>query len=218
MNHPTNNLKRLTLEFIASAPDLKHCPSAQGPEVAIAGRSNAGKSSVLNQLSGNRRTAKVSKTPGRTQLLNFFKLIVPGMSLQGTLVDLPGYGFAKAGRSSQIKWQQSVNHYLANRDPLVGVVMVTDIRHPGQPLDLDLINWAQESEIPLHILLNKADKLKFGPQKQALNQAVAALATPTVTIQLYSAQTGLGQDDLIARLLSWLDAPPAFKSDHSLTP
>jgi GTP-binding protein len=208
MQHPTNkpapgSQERLTLSFISSAPDLKRAPATTGLELAFAGRSNAGKSSVLNRLSGNRRTAKVSKTPGRTQLLNFFELTLPGRGVAGTLVDLPGYGFAKANRESQMKWQQSVNHYLSYRDPLCGVVLVTDIRHPGAPLDMELISWAEASGMPLHILLNKADKLKFGAQKKALNEA-ANLCSEQISVQLYSAHSGLGQDELIQKILGWL--------------
>ena len=144
---------------------LRRCPPADIAEVAFAGRSNAGKSSVLNQLSGNRRTAKVSKTPGRTQLLNFFDV-----RQGGRLVDLPGYGYAKATVNAQQQWQKAVNHYLSYRDSLVGLVLVMDIRHPNQPFDKDMLNWAKESELPIHILLNKADKLGRNAQQQALSQ------------------------------------------------
>ena len=103
--------ERLEATFLTSAPDLKRCPPNGGAEVAFAGRSNAGKSSVLNQLTGNRRTAKVSKTPGRTQLMNFFDV-----RTGGRMVDLPGYGYAKAGKEAQKNWQSAVNHYLSYRD------------------------------------------------------------------------------------------------------
>ena len=114
------------MEFLASAPDLARCPAGEAPEVAFAGRSNAGKSSVLNRLTGDRHTAKVSKTPGRTRLLNFFAL-----ENGARLVDLPGYGYARASAKSQAKWQAAVNEYLSFREQLAGVVLVTDIRHPG---------------------------------------------------------------------------------------
>ena len=154
---------RLNVSFLMSAPTLAKCPLPIGSEIAFAGRSNSGKSSVLNRLTGNRQTARVSKTPGRTQLLNFFD-VAGG----GRLVDLPGYGYAKAGRKAQQDWQSAVNEYLSYRDNLTAVVLVTDIRHPGQPYDEELINWSVESELPLLILLNKADKLKRGARMNAL--------------------------------------------------
>ena len=153
--------ERLDVTFLTSAPDLPRCPKDKYPEVAFAGRSNAGKSSVLNKITGNRRTAKVSKTPGRTQLLNFFEL-----KNSSRLVDLPGYGYAKAGKSAQAAWQKSVNQYLTLRDNLVGLVLVTDIRHPGQPYDEELINWSAQSELPICVLLNKADKVSTSAQQK----------------------------------------------------
>lgn len=170
------------------------------PEVAFAGRSNAGKSSVLNQLTGNRRTAKVSKTPGRTQLLNFFSV-----RQGGRLVDLPGYGFAKATLNAQQQWQKAVNHYLSYRDSLVGLVLVMDIRHPNQPFDQDLLNWSRDSELPMHILLNKADKLGRNAQQQALSQLQRQYTEyPTVSMQCFSAAKGNGREQLMSTLLPWL--------------
>ena len=196
--------ERLEATFLTSAPDLRRCPPADAPEVAFAGRSNAGKSSVLNQLSGNRRTAKVSKTPGRTQLLNFFDV-----RQGGRLVDLPGYGYAKATVNAQQQWQKAVNHYLSYRDSLVGLVLVMDIRHPNQPFDEDMLNWAKESELPIHILLNKADKLGRNAQQQALSH-MRRLYTdhPTASMQCFSATKGTGKAQLLALLLEWLAAPP----------
>ena len=195
--------ERLEATFLTSAPDLRRCPPADAPEVAFAGRSNAGKSSVLNQLSGNRRTAKVSKTPGRTQLLNFFDV-----RRGGRLVDLPGYGYAKATVNAQQQWQKAVNHYLSYRDSLVGLVLVMDIRHPNQPFDEDMLNWAKESELPIHILLNKADKLGRNAQQQALSH-MRRLYTdhPTASMQCFSATKGTGKAQLLALLLEWLAAP-----------
>ncbi len=195
--------ERLEATFLTSAPDLRRCPPADAPEVAFAGRSNAGKSSVLNQLSGNRRTAKVSKTPGRTQLLNFFDV-----RQGGRLVDLPGYGYAKATVNAQQQWQKAVNHYLSYRDSLVGLVLVMDIRHPNQPFDEDMLNWAKESELPIHILLNKADKLGRNAQQQALSH-MRRLYTdhPTASMQCFSATKGTGKAQLLALLIEWLAAP-----------
>ena len=195
--------ERLDATFLTSAPDLRRCPPADTAEVAFAGRSNAGKSSVLNQLTGNRRTAKVSKTPGRTQLLNFFSV-----RQKGRLVDLPGYGYAKATLNAQQQWQKAVNHYLSYRDSLVGLVLVMDIRHPNQPFDKDLLSWAQESGLPIHILLNKADKLGRNAQQKALSQLQRAYADhPTASMQCFSAAKGSGKEQLMELLLQWLATP-----------
>lgn len=196
---------RLAAEFLKSAAKLAQCPAETGPEIAFAGRSNAGKSSVLNRLTGNRRTAKVSKQPGRTQLLNFFD--VPGTS--GRLVDLPGYGYAQAGKSAQAAWQETVNDYLNNRDALAGIVLVMDIRHPLQPFDIELIEWADPSELPLRILLNKADKLKRGAQGKALQQVRNAIdGAALTTVQVFSAASGQGLPELVATLGEWLRTEP----------
>ena len=190
--------------FLKSAARLSQCPPETGPEIAFAGRSNAGKSSVLNRLTGNRRTAKVSKQPGRTQLLNFFD--VPGTN--GRLVDLPGYGYAQAGKSAQAAWQQTVNDYLNQREALAGVVLVMDIRHPLQPFDIELIEWADPSELPLRILLNKADKLKRGAQGKVLQQVRNAVSGAELTsVQVFSASTGQGLPELVSTLTEWLATP-----------
>ena len=193
--------KRLDAQFLTSAPDLARCPPGSQPEVDLTGRSNAGKSSVLNQLTGNRATARTSKTPGRTRLLNFFAL--PGGA---RLVDLPGYGYAKASASAQAQWQRAVNEYLSRRAQLAGVILVTDIRHPDMPFDQDVIRWAAASKTPLHILLNKADKLKRGRQAQALAGYRQRLAEGH-GVQLFSAANGVGVDELIAVIDQWLPKP-----------
>jgi GTP-binding protein len=211
MTQPPNRRDpdRIEAEFLTSAPSLRHCPPADEPEVAFAGRSNAGKSSVLNRLTGNRQTAKVSKTPGRTQLLNFFS--VRG---GGRIVDLPGYGYAKADRTAQARWQAAVNEYLEGRANLAGLVIVMDIRHPLQPLDLDLVRWATTIRMPLVILLNKADKLSFSAQQQTLQRVRAAVRgqgqdAAAATVLTFSALRGLNVDQLIAILSVWLSGPPA---------
>lgn len=194
---------RITVTFLTSAPSLKHCPPPDAPEVAFAGRSNAGKSSVLNRITGNRRTAKVSKTPGRTQLLNFFD--VQG---GGRFVDLPGYGYAKAGKAQQSTWQAAVNDYLSRRDSLVGLVLVMDIRHPNQSYDQEILNWSAESELATHVLLNKADKLSFSKQQQALKKLRQQYADhPTLTMQCFSSTKATGVEPLIGVLEGWLNDP-----------
>ena len=189
----------LSVEFLASAPDLAGCPAGDGPEVAFAGRSNAGKSSVLNRLTGSRHAAKVSKTPGRTRLLNFFAL-----ENGARLVDLPGYGYAKASAKAQAKWQAAVNEYLSHREQLAGVVLVTDIRHPGMAFDEQFIDWAVASEMPLHVLLNKADKLKRGARGRAL-AAFSKRLGGAATAQPFSALRGEGVDELSAVVATWVE-------------
>ena len=202
--------QRLEISFATSATGDGDLPEPAGAEVAIAGRSNAGKSSFLNRLAGHRQLARVSKTPGRTQLLNFFEA-----RGGGRLVDLPGYGYAKATKNAQTKWQQSVNSYLSFRDALAGVVLVMDIRRPFQPFDEELLHWSAESELPLHILLNKADKLKSGARSTALLQARKRLEeAPNVSVQSYSALTGLGQLEAISTIQRLLQ--PAESTEQKL--
>ena len=187
-NIDRGSVERLQVSFLTSAPSLRQCPTSDVSEVAFAGRSNVGKSSVLNRLTGNRQTAKVSKTPGRTRLLNFF-----AVANGGRVVDLPGYGYAKAARRAQQDWQMAVNDYLSHRDALCAVVLVTDIRHPNQQFDVDLIDWAVASDMPLLVLLNKADKLKRNGQLQALRALERVTREmPSVDPLLFSAQSGLG--------------------------
>jgi len=196
--------ERIEVQFLTSAPSLRLCPEDAEPEIAFAGRSNAGKSSVLNRLTGSRQTAKVSKTPGRTQLLNLFS--VRG---GGRLVDLPGYGYAKADRSAQARWQSAVNEYLEGRTNLVGLVIVMDIRHPLQTLDQQLVRWAAAAGLPLLLLLNKADKLSYGAQQQTLQRVRATLrsqglAEGAATVVTFSALRGLNVDPVIQTLRGWL--------------
>lgn len=207
---------RIDVEFLTSAPDLARCPVDGVREIAFAGRSNAGKSSVLNRLTGNRHTAKVSKTPGRTQLLNLFTV-----RTGGRLVDLPGYGYAKADRAAQQRWQGAVNRYLEGRANLVGLVLVMDIRHPLQPLDVDLVRWSRAAGLNLLILLNKADKLSYGAQQQTLHKVSAALRTLRVGLDAaqvvtFSALRGTNADTVVAILQNWLAAPDP--EDPSLEP
>ena len=158
--------------FITSAPDIRHLPTDEGIEIAFAGRSNAGKSSSLNRLTNQKNLAKTSKTPGRTQLINLFK-VADGCHI----VDLPGYGFAQVPLEMKQKWQKALGEYLQKRECLKGLVVLMDIRHPMKDLDQQLIYWAVESNIPVQVLLTKADKLKSGARKaQVLKIREAALA------------------------------------------
>ncbi|MCT7359122.1 MAG: YihA family ribosome biogenesis GTP-binding protein [Thalassobium sp.] len=188
--------------FVKSAAKLSQCPMDILREVAFAGRSNAGKSSALNRLTGHKKLARTSKTPGRTQLINYFQI----GELPLALVDLPGYGFAKVPLAVKNEWQRELDNYLQNRDALIGLVLLMDIRHPLKEFDNAMIQWAKRSEMPLHILLTKADKLKRGPAQSALLQvrkAVSSLGN-LVSVQTYSSLNGEGTDILQKRLNSWL--------------
>ncbi len=194
--------------FITSAPDIRHLPEDEGIEVAFAGRSNAGKSSALNRLTNQKSLAKTSKTPGRTQLINLFKV-----EDNCHIVDLPGYGFAQVPLELKKKWQKSLGEYLQKRESLKGLVVLMDIRHPMKDLDQQLIYWAVESNLPVQVLLTKADKLKSGARKaQLLNIREQALEYPgDVSVDLFSSLKGIGVDQLRAKLDTWF--APALLND-----
>lgn len=186
--------------FITSAPDIRHLPADEGIEIAFAGRSNAGKSSALNRLTNQKSLAKTSKTPGRTQLINLFK-VTDGCHI----VDLPGYGFAQVPLEMKQKWQRSLGEYLQKRQCLQGLVVLMDIRHPMKDLDQQMIAWAIESRIPVQVLLTKADKLKSGARKAELLKIrqLAATFGGDVQVDLFSSLKGIGVDQLRAKLDEW---------------
>ena len=190
--------------FLTSAQTVEQCPPDEGFEVAFAGRSNAGKSSAINRLTGQRTLARTSKTPGRTQLINFFEL-----DEQRRLVDLPGYGYAKVDKQTRLRWQHHLDDYLARRQSLVGLVLLMDIRHPLKEFDQLILDWSARAEMPLHILLTKADKLKFGAAKSALLKLRGGLKghPAPLTVQLFSATAGTGCDEAWAQLGDWLAVP-----------
>jgi GTP-binding protein len=187
-------------KFINSAPRLQDAPPDQGMEIAFAGRSNAGKSSAINTLVQQNALARVSKTPGRTQLLNFFAI-----DEQRKLVDLPGYGYAKVPLAIKNDWQKMMESYLKNRQALCGIVLVMDIRHPLTEFDWQMVEWCEHSKLPLHILLTKADKLKFGAAKNTLLKVQKELGNTSivVTLQLFSALNKTGIDDIHQMLDEW---------------
>ncbi|MEX1196425.1 MAG: ribosome biogenesis GTP-binding protein YihA/YsxC [Pseudohongiellaceae bacterium] len=187
--------------FTTSAPNIRECPADSEREVAFAGRSNAGKSSAINVLTRQNGLARVSKTPGRTQLINFFS-VVPGRYL----VDLPGYGFAKVPLAVRDAWQRDLGQYLQEREPLAGLVLIVDIRHAFKEFDRMMIEWAAQGGLPVHILLTKADKFKHGAAKNILLKARKELAGfPLVTLQLFSALKRSGVEELQAQLDRWLE-------------
>ncbi|QJQ97316.1 ribosome biogenesis GTP-binding protein YihA/YsxC [Halomonas sp. PGE1] len=192
-----------TARFLTSAPTLAQCPPDSGAEVAFAGRSNAGKSSAINTLTRQKALARTSKTPGRTQLINFFTL---GEDADRRLVDLPGYGFAKVPEQVKLEWQRHLSDYLQRRASLRGLVLVMDVRHPLSEFDQTLLGWADDKAMPVHILLTKADKLKRGAAASALQQVRARLREweDLVSIQLFSSLKGQGVEEAHARLDAWL--------------
>ncbi len=189
-------------QFLTSAAKVTQCPTDQGYEIAFAGRSNAGKSSAINRLTQQRQLARSSKTPGRTQLLNFFTL-----DEERRLVDLPGYGYAAVSQQLQAAWKRELAAYLSTRQCLRGLILLMDIRHPDKELDRMLLDWAGERGLPVHILLTKCDKLNRGPALQALARTHQALATRPgqISLQLFSSSTGVGIEECEARLTHWLE-------------
>ncbi|EJL6790188.1 MULTISPECIES: ribosome biogenesis GTP-binding protein YihA/YsxC [Vibrio] len=203
--------------FITSAPDIRHLPEDEGVEIAFAGRSNAGKSSALNRLTNQKSLAKTSKTPGRTQLINLFK-VEEGCHI----VDLPGYGFAQVPVEMKNKWQKSLGEYLQKRECLKGLVVLMDIRHPMKDLDQQMIFWAIDSHIPVQVLLTKADKLKSGARKQTLLKVRKQVETfgGDVSVDVFSSLKGLGVDQLRAKLDIWFAPALAdlIEEDEQETP
>ena len=187
--------------FIQSASEIENAPPDQGWEVAFAGRSNSGKSSAINALTGNRKLARTSRTPGRTQLINFFAL-----SDSQRLVDLPGYGFAKVPLAVKKKWNQQLERYLQYRESLRGLVMLMDIRHPLTDPDKQMLGWAVAASMPVHILLTKADKLKRGPAQNTLLSVRGELAAhgELVSVQCFSSLKPQGVDELGKQINLWL--------------
>lgn len=190
------------IQFLKSAAALSDLPPDQGAEVAFAGRSNAGKSTAINAITTQRHLAKTSKTPGCTQLINLF-------SIDDTrrLVDLPGYGYAKVPKAVKYRWQDTLSQYLQTRQCLKGLVILTDIRHPLNPYDQSMLTWADEIQLPVILILTKADKLGFGMAKNTALQVKTATQqyTNIKEIIIFSALSGKGLDEarsLIAKLLT----------------
>ena len=189
--------------FLISASKLSQCPEDIGAEVAFAGRSNAGKSSAINALTHNTKLARTSKTPGRTQLINFFDLNIENCRL----VDLPGYGYAKVPVAMKEHWQKHLDQYLQQRECLKGVVLVMDIRHPMKEFDHMMVDWCQSTQVPLHVILTKSDKLKKGPMQATvlkIRKELKELLGGLVSVQAFSALKRTGIDELSLRLDSWM--------------
>ncbi len=187
--------------FEISIAKAKELPVSRGAEIAFAGRSNAGKSSAINTLAGHTRLAYVSKTPGRTQLINFFRL-----TNGAVMVDLPGYGYADVPEKVRREWQDLLERYLTERENLVGLVLIMDSRRPLTPLDVQMIDWFAPSGRPIHCLLTKSDKLGRQEQTKILKETRDAVAkfNGQITVQLFSSLKKTGMEDVEKVVGSWL--------------
>jgi len=191
----------LSARYVVSAHHLAQLPPDAGYEVAFAGRSNAGKSSAINRLTGQKSLARTSKTPGRTQQIVIFEL-----DGERRIADLPGYGFARVPERLRAHWRQLMQRYFEQRRCLRGVVLVMDIRHPMKPFDEQMLAWCSASGVPCHVLLTKGDKLGRGPARAALHAVRRALPAGAGA-QVFSAKTGDGLDQLVTRLDEWYAMP-----------
>ncbi|PPD46971.1 MAG: YihA family ribosome biogenesis GTP-binding protein [Methylobacter sp.] len=195
-------------KFINSSPHLKNTPADEGLEIAFAGRSNAGKSSAINTLTRQNSLARISKTPGRTQMLNFFEI-----NERLRFVDLPGYGYAKVPLDVKQEWHKLMETYLLNRKSLCAIILVMDIRHPLTEFDWQMVEWCQHSALPLHILLTKADKLTYGAGKNTLLQVQRELKgfNMPMSIQLFSSLKKIGVDEVHQALDKLFTAAPQLE-------
>ena len=196
--------------YTASAHEMHELPPDIGAEVAFAGRSNAGKSSAINALAKRKRLAFVSKTPGRTQTINFFDC-----GADRRLVDLPGYGYAAVPQKERAHWGMLVAAYLQSRASLRGLVIIVDSRHPLTPLDRQLLQWHAPSGQPVLVLLTKSDKLGREESGKSLTAAREVLPTlhPAATVELFSAVAGTGQRHAQGLIGAWLNKKPPVKGE-----
>lgn len=188
----------LQLEFVLSATDVVDLPPTTA-EIAIVGRSNVGKSSLINAVANRKKLAMVSNTPGRTRLLNLFTL--PG---HGTVMDLPGYGYAATSRTEREKWQGMIEGYLLNRDPLDMIVVLVDGEIGPTKLDLTMLEWAAGNDLPHSIVATKHDKIKALQRDKRRAELTSRCGRPADEILWVSASKGTGIDALRGRILHWL--------------
>ncbi len=182
-------------KFIKSVFKTTHLPEEEFPEIAFAGRSNVGKSSLINKLLNRKKLVKVSATPGKTQSLNYFQI---GNDLY--LVDLPGYGFAKVPNKVKNNWMGLISSYILNRQALCCVVVIVDIRHELKKLDLELVNWLKNEDIPFLLVYTKQDKLTANKRRQQAASLDAGFGVSPNERVLFSAKNGEGKENLISML------------------
>ena len=189
------------VRFLTSAAEANQLAPDIGREIAFAGRSNSGKSTAINAITHRTGLARVSRTPGRTQLINFFEF-----APERRLVDLPGYGFAKVPERVRMHWLELMEHYFNVRDSLVGLVLIVDSRRGLGAQDAAMLEWVLARDRSAHVLLTKADKLNRSESQRVLKETAAACADTSVTAQLFSAHTKLGFDEARRILDSWMNA------------
>jgi len=197
--------------FTISAPDIRKLPEDSGIEVAFAGRSNAGKSSALNTLTNQKGLARTSKTPGRTQLINVFDI-----GDNKRLIDLPGYGFAKVPLEMKKKWQEALGEYLEKRQSLKGLVVLMDIRHPLKDLDMNLIKWAVDGNLPVLALLTKCDKLSQGKRNTEVLKVKKVLdaLNGDIKVQAFSSLKRTGSEQADKIICDWFSEEQESELKH----
>lgn len=193
--------------YLLSAHTLNQCPADKGKEVAFAGRSNVGKSSVINAIADNRKLARTSKTPGRTQQLVFFTL-----DESSRLVDLPGYGYARVPEKIKQHWGKVLQTYFAERHSLMGLFLIMDVRHPLKSFDEQMLEWCHAAGLPVHIILNKADKVSRGAGHKTLQMIKKQYPAHQISVQLFSVLNGTGVNEARGQLDKWFTC-----ADHSQT-
>ncbi|MGI6647712.1 MAG: ribosome biogenesis GTP-binding protein YihA/YsxC [Bacillota bacterium] len=189
-------MKITSAEFVLSVASPAQYPQDNLPELALVGRSNVGKSSLINKLVGRRALARTSSTPGKTRLLNFYRI-----NNCWYWVDLPGYGFARVSKSMRGEWQKLIERYLKNRQTLRGVIQLLDIRHPPTADDIQMYQWLRYYELPTILVVTKADKISRGRWPQHLKVIRQALGLPSEQpLIIFSAETGVGVEELGAQI------------------
>jgi GTP-binding protein len=199
------NIPPVTIQYLRSVLELRDAPPDIGYEVAFAGRSNAGKSSAINALANIKKLARVSKTPGRTRHINFFRV-----DAERRLVDLPGYGYAKVSGETQQRWQEALERYLHARRSLRGLFLIMDIRHPFSRMDEMMIEWCARRNLALHLALTKSDKLSRGRALNVLRETNVRLARFELlrfSVQIFSAIDKTGIEEAWDVLRTWLALP-----------